>query len=186
MHTRPRSAPRRFPRGPVLVLVGLLVLVAGIWLGGHPSSLPGPVRDAFVSDTEGRLYDDALDVIARDYYRPVDRGRLLDTSIDAAVKSLNDRFSNYFDAKAYRSFQEATNGAFEGVGMNVEQVDEGLRVLTVFDGSPAKKGGIKPGDLITRVNGRSIEGKSSNAATALIKGPAGSEVTLTVRSGRHS
>jgi carboxyl-terminal processing protease len=186
MQTLPRPARRRLPTGLVLAISLPLVLLLGIWLGGHPSALPGPVRDAFVSDSEGQLYDDALDVIARDYYRPVDRKALLNTSIDAAVKSLNDRFSNYFDPKAYRSFQEATNGAFEGVGMNVEQVDDGLRVLTVFKGSPAQRGGIRAGDLITRVNGRSIHGKSSNAATALIKGPAGSPVTLTVLSGKRS
>jgi carboxyl-terminal processing protease len=186
MHTPARVSRRRAARGPLLAVLVPLVLIAGIWLGGHPSSLPGPVRDVFVDDSQGRLYDQALDVIARDYYRPVDRDALLNTSIEAAVKSLNDRFSNYFDPKSYKSFQEATNGAFEGVGMNVEQADEGLRVLTVFDGSPAKKGGIKAGDLITKVNGRSIEGKSSNAATALIKGPAGSSVTLTVQSGKRS
>jgi carboxyl-terminal processing protease len=186
MQTYARPARRRLSRGPLLAVLVPLVLVAGIWLGGHPNALPGPVRDVLVPDSEGRLYDDALDLLARDYYRPVDRNALLDTSIGAAVKSLNDRFSNYFDPKAYRSFQEATNGAFEGVGMNVEQAEEGLRVLTVFDGSPAKQGGIKPGDLITRVNGRSLQGKSSNAATALIKGPAGSPVTLTVQSGKES
>jgi carboxyl-terminal processing protease len=186
MHTRPRPARRRVSPGLVLALALPLVLIAGIWLGGHPGALPGPIRDAFVSDDEGRLYDDALDVIARDYYRPVDRTALLNTSIGAAVKSLNDRFSNYFDPKEYRSFEEATNGAFEGVGMNVEQVDEGLRVVTVFDGSPAKKGGIKTGDLIVKVNGRSIQGTSSNAATSLIKGPAGSPVTLTVQSGKNT
>src|SRR3954451_22596682 len=183
MHTRPRPARRRLAPGPLLAVLVPLLLVAGIWLGGHPGTLPGPVRNLLVSDSQGRLYDEALDVIARDYYRPVDRDALLNTSIGAAVKSLNDRFSNYFDPKSYKSFQEATNGAFEGVGMNVEQADEGLRVLTVFDGSRAKKAGIRPGDLITRVNGRSIQGKSSNAATALIKGPAGSPVTLTVSSG---
>jgi carboxyl-terminal processing protease len=186
MHTRPRPARRRLTPGLVLALALPLVLLAGIWLGGHPGALPGPVRDVFVSDSEGQLYDDALDVIARDYYRPVNRTALLNTSIEAAVKSLNDRFSNYFDPKAYRSFEEATNGAFEGVGMNVEQVDQGLRVLTVFDGSPAKAGGIRAGDLITKVNGHSIQGKSSNAATTLIKGPAGSPVTLTVQSGKHT
>jgi carboxyl-terminal processing protease len=184
MRTPARVSRRRLARGPLLAVLIPLVLVAGIWLGGHPSSLPGPVRDVFVDDSQGRLYDQALDVISRDYYRPVDRNALLNTSIESAVKSLNDRFSNYFDPKSYKSFQEATNGAFEGVGMNVEQADQGLRVLTVFDGSPAKKAGIKAGDLITRVNGRSIEGKSSNAATALIKGPAGSPVMLTVVSGK--
>jgi carboxyl-terminal processing protease len=186
MHTPARVSRRRVSRGPLLAVLVPVLLIVGIWLGGHPSWLPGPVRDAFVDDGQGRLYDQALDVISRDYYRPVDRDALLNTSVEAAVKSLNDRFSNYFDPKSYKSFQEATNGAFEGVGMNVEQVDEGLRVLTVFDGSPAKKGGIKAGDLITKVNGRSIEGKSSNAATALIKGPAGSGVTLTVKSGDRS
>jgi carboxyl-terminal processing protease len=186
MHTSARVSRRRTARGPLLAVLVPVLLIAGIWLGGHPSWLPGPVRDAFVDDSQGRLYDQALDVIARDYYRPVDRDALLNTSIEAAVKSLDDRFSNYFDPKSYKSFQEATNGAFEGVGMNVEQADEGLRVLTVFDGSPAKKAGIKPGDLITKVNGRSIEGKSSNAATGLIKGPAGSPVTLTVVSDGKS
>jgi carboxyl-terminal processing protease len=185
MHTPARVSRRRVSRGPLLAVLVPLLLIAGIWLGGHPSWLPGPVRDTFVDDSQGRLYDQALDVIARDYYRPVDRDALLNTSIEAAVKSLNDRFSNYFDPKSYKSFQEATNGAFEGVGMSVEQVEEGLRVLTVFDGSPAKKASIKAGDLITKVNGRSIEGKSSNAATALIKGPAGSSVTLTVQSGKR-
>lgn len=186
MHTPARVSRRRVARGPLLAVLVGLVLFAGIWLGGHPSSLPRPVRDAFVDDSQGRLYDQALDVIDRDYYRPVDRDALLNTSIESAVESLDDRFSNYFDPKSYKSFQEATNGAFEGVGMNVEQAEEGLRVLTVFDGSPAEQGGIKAGDLITRVNGRSIEGKSSNAATALIKGPAGSSVTLTVLSDKRS
>jgi carboxyl-terminal processing protease len=183
MHTTARPPRRRIGRGPLLALLIPLLLVAGIWLGGHPDWLPGPVRSALVSDSDGRLYEDAMDVIARDYYRPIDRDALLNTSIESAVKSLDDRFSNYFDPKAYKSFQESTNGAFEGVGMNVEQVGQGLRVLTVFKGSPAQKGGIKPGDLITKVNGRSIEGKSSNAATSLIKGPAGSPVTLTVVTG---
>jgi carboxyl-terminal processing protease len=183
MPTRPRPARRRLATGPVLAVLIPLVLVAGIWLGGHPNSLPGAVRNVLVSDREGRLYDDAIDVIARDYYRPVDRDALLDTSIGAAVKSLHDRFSNYFDPKEYHSFQEATNGAFEGVGMNVEQVAVGLRVVTVFKGSPAQRAGIKPGDVITRVDGRSLEGKSSNAATSLIKGPAGSAITLTVKTG---
>jgi carboxyl-terminal processing protease len=116
----------------------------GIWLGGHPGRCPGRCRDAFVSDERGRLYDQALDVIARDYYRPVDRKALLNTSVDAAVKSLHDRFSNYFDPQSYKSFQEATNGAFEGVGMNVEQAGQGLRVLTVFDDSPAKAAASRP------------------------------------------
>jgi len=174
---------RRRRRSPIPLLVALLptLLVLGIWLGGHPEWLPGFARETLVADTEGRLYEEALDTIEEDYYRPVDRARLLDASLEEAVDSLRDRFSAYFSPEQYEEFEAATSGRFEGVGMNVEQVPEGLRVLTVFEGSPARREGLRPGDLITRVNGRSIRGRSSQEATALIKGRAGTTVTLTVR-----
>jgi len=175
---------RRRSYTPLLVVLLPVVLIAGVWLGGHPTNLPGFVRDAFVGDSEGRLYDEALDIIADNYYRPVDKDKLLDQGLDAGVKSLDDRFSAYFDPKAYKEFQEATDGAFEGVGMNVAEVDRGLRVLTVFDNSPAQRGGLRVGDVITAVDGRSLAGKTSEQATTLIKGPAGSRVTLTVVRGK--
>jgi carboxyl-terminal processing protease len=176
---------RRRSYTPLLVVLLPVLLIAGIWLGGHPENLPGFVRDAFVGDSEGRLYDEALDTIADNYYRKVDKDELVDQSLGAAVKSLDDRFSAYFDPKAYQEFEEATDGAFEGVGMNVAEVDRGLRVLTVFDGSPAQRGGIRPGDVITAVDGRSLAGKTSEQATSLIKGPAGTPVTLTVQTGKE-
>jgi carboxyl-terminal processing protease len=176
---------RRLRRPPTALLAALLpvLLVAGIWLGGHPDALPGFLRSALVGDSDGRLYEEALDVIGENYYRGVDRDALVDTGLEATVDSLDDRFSHYFDPRAYREFQEATEGAFEGVGMNVEEVERGLRVISVFDGSPADRGGLAPGDVITRVDGRSIAGRSTDEATALIKGEAGTEVALTVVSG---
>ena len=170
---------------PLLAVAALLVvLVAGVWLGGHPGNLPGPLRDALVGDEQAQTYDQAIDTIADNYYRKIDKDQLLDKSLGAAVKSLDDRFSNYFDPKQFKAFQEATDGAFEGVGMNVAEVKRGLRVLTVFDDSPAQAGGLREGDVITGVNGDSIEGKTSQQATALIKGRAGTEVTLTVVTGK--
>ena len=166
---------------PLLVVLLPLLLVGGIWLGGHPETLPGPVRDTLVADTQGRVYEEAIDTLARDYYREVDRDRLLNTSLEEAVRSLDDRFSHYFAPRDFDDFQEATEGRFEGVGMTVEAVDRGLRVLSVYDGSPAKRGGLRPGDLITHVDGRSIAGAGAEASTTRIKGPAGSEVRLTVR-----
>jgi carboxyl-terminal processing protease len=169
----------------VLAVLAPLLLVLGIWLGGHPENLPGFARDAFVGDSKGRLYDEALDTIADNYYREVDKNKLFDKGMTAGVESLDDRFSAYFDPKQYKEFEEATDGAFEGVGMNVAEVKRGLRVLTVFEGSPAERGGIKSGQLITGVDGTSLEGKTSEQATTLIKGPAGTEVMLTVIDGKQ-
>ena len=179
---RRRRRPWFLPLGALLVLV---LLAGGIWLGGHPESLPSPVRNALVSDDDSAVYDEAADIIQEDYYRKVDRKQLLNKALGSAVDSLDDRFSAYFDPKAYRSFEEATQGAFEGVGMNVEEVTRGLRVLTVFKGSPAAKGGLEPGDEIIAVNGRSLRGTSSEQATTRIKGKAGTAVTLTVVTGKQ-
>jgi carboxyl-terminal processing protease len=173
---------RRSPT-PLLVVLLPIVLLAGVWLGGHPETLPGFARDTLLGDSKGRLYDEALDEIADNYYRPVDEDKLLDAGLAAGVKSLDDRFSAYFDPKTYKEFEESTRGAFEGVGLTVAEVERGLRVLTVFDGSPARRAGIRARDVITAVNGQSLAGKTAEQATALIKGPAGTAVTLAVVRG---
>jgi carboxyl-terminal processing protease len=168
---------------PLLALVLPLLLAAGIWLGGHPDTLPAPVRDVLVEDSDGRVYEQAIDTLERDYYREVNRDELLNRSLESAVGALDDRFSHYFAPRDYDDFQEATEGRFEGVGMTVEGIERGLRVLTVYEGSPAARGGLKPGDVITHVDGKSIARASSEESTTRIKGPAGTSVRLTVRSG---
>ena len=172
--------PRRRPVNATLFVLVPVLLIAGIWLGGHPEFLPGPVRSVLVGDSDGRLYQEAINTIEDNYYRKVNRGQLVDKGLTAAVSSLDDRFSHYFDPKAYTAFQEATEGAFEGVGMNVEAVPRGLRVVSVFERSPAQRGGVKAGDIITAVDGKRIAGRSTDEATTLIKGRSGTGVRLTV------
>ena len=176
---------RRRPWVALLALIIPLALVGGIWLGGHPDWLPNFARETLVADSDGRLYEEAIDTIERDYYRKVDRDKLLNTSLSAAVESLQDRFSHYFDPKEYTNFQLDTEGRFEGVGMSVRAVEQGLRVEEVYDDSPAKEGGLKVGDIIVEADGRSLAGKTSEESTALIKGPAGSTVKLKLRDGRR-
>jgi len=172
--------------GALGILVALIpiALVLGIFLGGHPSTLPGFARDALVNDSDGRLYEEAMDTIERDYYRKIDRKQLLNTSLSSAVESLQDQFSHYFSPKDYAAFELDTEGQFEGVGMSVTEVKEGLRVEEVYDDSPAKSAGLKVGNIITSVNGKPLAGKTSDQATTLIKGPAGSPVTLGLKDGR--
>jgi carboxyl-terminal processing protease len=172
---------------PILgVVVAPLMLVVGIFLGGHPSALPDFIRDPLVDDGQGRVYEEATDRIAADYYKKVSQEKLLDTSLLSAVESLKDPFSHYFDPKTYREFQEQTAGKFEGVGMTVQQHPRGLEVMQVFAGGPAAKAGLKRGDLITAVDGKSIKGKASEASTALIKGPSGTTVRLGILSKKVS
>jgi carboxyl-terminal processing protease len=165
----------------------LAVLAAGLWLGGHPAKMPPPLRDVFVDDSAG-LTAEASELIEGNYYRRVAQADLIDSSLQGMVRGLRrryrDRFSEYFSAEALTRFNEEIAGRFSGVGLSVTGVREGLRVASVFEGSPAERAGIEVGETIVSVNGRSIAGLDSNAATELIKGPEGTEVTIGVRAGK--
>ena len=164
----------------VTIACALVALCAGLWLGGHPEKLPGSVRDAFVDDSERAVRAELIDMVEKNFYKPVDESKLQDASLRAIVDSLKDRYSHYLSPKEAKAFQESVAGRFDGVGMSVEQDKRGLRVLNVFEGSPAVESGIAKGDLIVAVNGESIAGVSSELATARIKGPAGTSVRLEV------
>jgi carboxyl-terminal processing protease len=166
----------------VLAATLLLAVGAGMWLGGHPENLPEPLRDVFVDETAS-LQAEAGDVIRDNFYRRVPERQLRDAALRGMVRSLRNPFSAYFTPREYDRFKESASGEFSGVGLTVIERPRGLLVAGVFDGSPAARAGIRPGDLITAVDGTSIAGKSSNVSTALIKGRPGTFVRLATR--RH-
>jgi carboxyl-terminal processing protease len=151
--------------GGIAALCVLVALVAGLWLGGHPESLPGPVRDAFVQDDRA-MRAEIIDSIESNYYKPVDEKKLDDASLRGIVESLDDPYSHYLTPKEAHALNDSISGHFEGVGMNVEQDRRGLKVLRVFKGSPAEDAHILRGDFILGVNGRSIAGVNSQVATS--------------------
>ena len=163
----------------VAFLCAVVALFVGIWLGGHPESLPGPIRDAFVEEDRA-LRAEVVDTIEDNFYKPIDEDKLEDASLKGIVDSLDDQYSHYLTPDEAEQFQESVSGEFEGVGMNVEEDRRGLKVLRVFEGSPAGRAGIGEGDLILAVNGRSIAGVNSEVATGRIKGPSGTRVRLEV------
>jgi len=164
----------------LLALLVPVTLLVGVWLGGHPRTLPGFVRDAFVGDSNAQLYEEVLGRISDDFYRQVDEEEVITKSLRAAVAALDDPFSRYIDPETRAEFDVSTSGRFEGVGMTVKEVARGLEIVTVFDGGPAKRAGLRAGDLIVAVDGKLLKGTPSDDATTQIKGPAGTEVTLAI------
>jgi carboxyl-terminal processing protease len=174
----------RRPHPVVVVLAVLLpiLLVAGIWIGGHPEDLPGFARPVFVADNDTRVVNEALARIHRDYYRPVSERQLANASLSGAVASLHDRFSHYLTPAEAKSF--AKPSSFSGIGVEVAPDPLGLRVVQVFNSSPAARAGLKAQDVIVAVNGRRLAGLSETAASNLVKGPPGTNVTLGIRRRR--
>ena len=170
-------------------MAGLIVgLLAGLWLGTRGDDL-GEIGDLVGVDRTPS--EEALDVIEDSYFKEVDAARLEDSSIRGMVaelrKRFDDRFSHYFDPGQLRQFEEDTSGSFSGIGLSVREVKQGLTVTTVFEDTPAENAGLREGDVIRAVDGKSIAGEPADVATAMIKGPSGTTVelrVLTPRTGR--
>ncbi len=172
----------RAPKLAIRLLIGLIVLLIGIWLGGHPSWLPSPLRGAFVDRSEDPLVNHVLSLLERDYYRKINRSQLVNKGLAGMVASLDDPYSHYYDPSAYQGFLNQSNPHLSGIGVDVLAQQRGLRVEDVFPGSPAAKAGIVRGDLIVAVGGTSLASRAA-IGPRLIKGRAGTHVTLTVMSG---
>ncbi|HEY5045727.1 MAG TPA: S41 family peptidase [Solirubrobacteraceae bacterium] len=166
-------------RQPLIVVLAVLLpilLVVGIWLGGHPEDLPAFARSTFDANHQTQVVDEAITRIASDYYRPIGKSQLANASIAGVVASLGDRFSHYLTPKEFHEFNSPPS--FTGIGVVVTPEHRGLMIARVFDSSPARRAGLRAGELIVTVNGRSLVGLSADAATALIKGAPGTDVLL--------
>jgi carboxyl-terminal processing protease len=179
------SSRSRRPKLAIRLAIGLIVLLIGVWLGGHPSWLPSPVRNAFVDRSENPLVSQVLNLLQREYYRPIDRSQLVDKGLAGMVASLNDPYSHYYDPTDYQGFLNQSNPHLSGIGVDVLAERQGLRVQDVFPGSPAARAGLARGDLIIAVGGTSLASRPATYGPRLIKGRAGTRVTLTILNGNH-
>jgi carboxyl-terminal processing protease len=129
------------------------------------------------------LFSDAFERVRSDYVTPTDDHKLVAYAIEGMVSSL-DPHSEYMDAKALAELQSTTRGEFGGLGIEVTMEAGLVKVISPIDGTPAAKAGLKSGDYIAAIDGVPVEGMPLEDASNKMRGPAGTNVTLTVvRSG---
>lgn len=162
----------------VLVLFTLVVLGAGIFLG----------RVIFVNDTtpqsgssDFKLITEAWDITRQVYVdKPAtDAQTMAYASISGMVESLGDTgHSRFLTPEDVKQLQNQQKGQLEGIGVIVQLKNGQVTMVSVISGSPAQKAGLLPGDIITQVDGKPVQGLDD--AVQKIIGPAGTSVTLTI------
>ena len=118
-------------------------------------------------------------MVKSDYVEPVDEKKLITDAISGMVASL-DPHSQYFDRKSFKEFREGTSGRFVGVGIEISQEDGLVKVVSPIEGSPAFRAGLKPNDLITKIDDTVVKGLSLNDAVKRMRGEPNTKVTLTI------
>lgn len=125
----------------------------------------------------------ALQIVTTRYVEPVPMETLMAGAVKGMVNSLGDPHSIYMDAKMYKEFMIETEGSFGGVGIVIGVKDKILTVVSPIEGTPSDKAGIKSGDQIVKIDGKDSKDMALDEAVNKIRGPEGSNVTLSIRRG---
>src|SRR3954466_5683663 len=118
-------------------------------------------------------------MVKTDYVEPVDEKKLIQDAIGGMVASL-DPHSQYFDKKSFKEFREGTSGRFVGVGIEISQEDGLVKVVSPIERWPAFRAGLKPNDLITKIDDTFVKGLSLNDAVKKMRGEPNTKVMLTI------
>src|ERR1700733_14844080 len=173
------SEPSGSPARGILLLV--LVLTVSAALGGFF----GPAASATASgsdDTQDSVetFTRVLSVVERNYADPVDTDKVIYDGAIPGMLHVLDPHSNFFDPKQYALFREEQEGKYYGVGMVVAQRENQTVVQSPFPNSPAAKAGIRPGDTILKVDGKSCTGLTTTEVADLLKGAKGTPVHISL------
>ena len=128
---------------------------------------------------ELRQLADVFEIIKSDYVEPVDEKKLINDAIAGMVSGL-DPHSAYFDKKSYKEFRESIGGKFVGIGIEMGMEDGLVKVVSPIEGSPAFRAGLKPGDLITRIDDTAVKGLTVDQAVKRMRGDPNTKVVLMV------
>jgi carboxyl-terminal processing protease len=164
-----------------LLLAGAVGAVAGIVV---TSQFAAPIL-AQESDDSASVYQqldlfgDIFERIRAGYVEEVDEKELIQAAINGMLSSL-DPHSSYLPPDDFDDMRVQTRGAFGGLGIEVTQENGFVKVVSPIEGTPAERAGIQPGDFITHVDGETVLGLTLNDAVDLMRGPVGSEITITV------
>jgi carboxyl-terminal processing protease len=128
------------------------------------------------------LIQEAVDTIHRSYVRDVTDDRLVEDALRGMVAGL-DPHSAYMDPKEFRNFMADTRGEFGGIGAELANDAGRVKIIAPIEDTPAAQAGIRPGDIIERVDGKPVDGLNLGEAVERIRGPAGTSVRLTLSRG---
>ena len=162
-----------------------IILITGITIGigvtmehtalakrNDIKSSPLPLEDL-------RTFTEVFNRIKTDYVEEVEDKKLLKDAVQGMLSRL-DPHSTFLDQESYKEMRIGTEGEFGGLGIEVTMEDGFVKVVTPIDGTPAQKAGLKPGDLIIRLDDAAVKGMNLSDAVKVMRGKPGSRITLTV------
>lgn len=143
-------------------------------------------KNYFVLSKELAKFVDAYDAIVNNYYKEVDKDKLVESAINGMVSSIGDEYTSYSDKDVTDNFNEAVNGKYMGIGALIMKSEKDLVIYKVFEDSPSYRAGLKDGDIILKLDDKDTKDMSVNDIASIVKNDTNKEVKLLVKRGEEN
>ena len=143
-------------------------------------------KNYFVLSKELAKFVDAYDAIVNNYYKEVDKDKLVESAINGMVSSVGDEYTSYSDKDVTDNFNETVNGKYMGIGALIMKSEKDLVIYKVFEDSPSYKAGLKDGDIILKLDDKDTKDMSVNDIARIVKNDGNKEVKLLVKRGEEN
>ncbi len=163
----------------IMILVFGIIFGVSVSLTGNVLANKTKTESTRIPLTELRTFSDIFSRVKADYVEKVTDKKLFENAIRGMLSGL-DPHSAYLSPDEYKELKIGTTGKFGGLGIQVGMEDGFVKVISPIDDTPAFRAGIKAGDLIIRLNGKSVKGMSLNDAVKIMRGDPGTDIKLTV------
>lgn len=163
-------------RGALLLTV--ILVIAAIMGGLYGPSLKATAAGATDLQDSVKSFARVLSIVQQNYAEPIDTDKIVYDGAIPGMLHVLDPHSNFFDPKEWSHQMEEQRGNYYGVGMSIVPIEDKVEVVSPFPGAPADRAGIKPGDIIVKVDGKSTASLSSAQVADLLKGAKGTVVTI--------
>jgi carboxyl-terminal processing protease len=149
--------------------------------GSYAQSALSSQSNAPTKEEDLQKIRQAYDLIDSKYVENVNENKLVEGAIQGMLSTLKDPYSTYMDKKTAMQFEQSLDSSLEGIGAEVNKVDDKLVIVSPIKDSPAEKAGVKPNDQILSVDGQSVKDLTREEAVLKIRGKKGTVVTLEVQ-----
>src|SRR5580704_12386606 len=175
MNSRTRRA--LFSAAIFLAACGVTGSIIGGRVAAQSASDESTLRDSM------KNFTDVYALVEQNYADKLDTDHVDKAIYDGAIPGMLhvlDPHSNFYDPKSFAQMREDQHGKYYGVGMQIQPQENKIVVLAPFEGTPSYKAGIRPGDVILAVDGKSTDSMDSTAVATMLKGPRGTHVSVTM------